>query len=689
VIAIIEDAVKSVGLETSSSEPTIQTLPPPSPFAKPPLRRPPSLKGMPFYPPAEPARPIHPRPPSTNSTTTPAVSTPILAVQAESWRSKANPLPPQTSRQVHARPPVPSFMPPPPSALEQVESLAKDPEEELEVVDFSDLAKFVGVPDKDQHVEAIPSSSSLARLSRPIASDFFDDRPAALEVVTPVKNDVVAWRRKSSLDFGMAHPSTFEQQNDTTMTSAKDRPRTDAVVENSFASDAASTTSTKETTPSVDHHHTIPTVNVPPYSGTQRTPRVQTFYKEAAMSALDDTLSRIKGALDGMQAGEAPKDPQHSGSAESETFTTSSARSLLPHSHPSVKSSPPKERWVPPALRVRHFDFEPQEVFHVTGCEPPRSPKPAWNAFIVRLPKLSHSLEPPNEKRLRLSIKPPYAVRWDILSFDPPVEGMNRRDLSLNDILFRKQAPFKGRHKYRVLLPRHRGPRVNIPVHTVAPKINGVGTFGRAAGLDGLSTWRKVTSPPSTTIEIRDTMTSEFGLDTMSRSPPPELSSDLSVASMPKSDASIPTKSDGPLVPIRSRSQPKMPAGSAVAFYRDSRIDAVESDPKPLVNFIVTSELEESRQSQSTATPSKPQPSITISSPSSNLLPPPDSSASVGENTSKPLPPMVNGLGSSSASTEHTITSLMQSQAENKSSDNMVCIVRIINSILLTTNLIG
>lgn len=40
--------------------------------------------------------------------------------------------------------------------------------------------------------------------------------------------------------------------------------------------------------------------------------------------------------------------------------------------------------------------------------------------------------------------------------------------------------------------------------------------------------------------------------------------------------------------------QPKMPAGSVVAFMRDQRIDAVEADPKPLVNFIMSSELDES-----------------------------------------------------------------------------------------------
>jgi len=49
---------------------------------------------------------------------------------------------------------------------------------------------------------------------------------------------------------------------------------------------------------------------------------------------------------------------------------------------------------------------------------------------------------------------------------------------------------------------------------------------------------------------------------------------------------------------IRPRSQPKMPAGSAVAFYRDTRVDSLESAPKSSVNFTVTSELEDAAQSK-------------------------------------------------------------------------------------------
>ncbi len=40
-----------------------------------------------------------------------------------------------------------------------------------------------------------------------------------------------------------------------------------------------------------------------------------------------------------------------------------------------------------------------------------------------------------------------------------------------------------------------------------------------------------------------------------------------------------------------------MPEGSAVAFIRDSRVDVVEADTKPRVNFIVGSQLDDSKTS--------------------------------------------------------------------------------------------
>ncbi|KAF7339938.1 hypothetical protein MVEN_01911400 [Mycena venus] len=156
----------------------------------------------------------------------------------------------------------------------------------------------------------------------------------------------------------------------------------------------------------------------------------------------------------------------------------------------------------------------------------------------------------------------------------------------------------------------------------------------------------------------------------MSRSPPPELPSDPNVTSIPRADVLASSKSEDVFGSSRSRSQPKMPAGSAVAFYRDSRVDAVEPDVKPMVNFIVSSELEDaSRQSSENNTPSKAKPSIMVSSPGAS------SALSPGEllnSASKPFTPRANGLKPSpTSSPEIGMPPLISNtKTESKSSDD-------------------
>lgn len=139
-----------------------------------------------------------------------------------------------------------------------------------------------------------------------------------------------------------------------------------------------------------------------------------------------------------------------------------------------------------------------------------------------------------------------------------------------------------------------------MPSGTV-PKSNNLGAFGRPTLADGASSWRKpVSSTPISSDAIEEPLL-ENGLNPTSRSPPPDVTPpQATVASIPKMSEGSPTKSD--VSATRSRSQPKMPEGSAVAFRRDSRIDVFESDSKPRVNFIVGSELEELKQTVAVTT---------------------------------------------------------------------------------------
>ncbi|KAG5648191.1 hypothetical protein DXG03_006146 [Asterophora parasitica] len=640
-IAVIEDAVKSVQVPKDSSEPRSTKLN---------LRRPPSLKRLSTSDSAKPS--IAPRQtplvPAGALSPTPATR----AVKSESWRSKASPVPPVPTPQ--SRPPVPSFVPPP----DHVESLVL--EEDLEVVDFQDMAKYLGVPEDPEPAEVAEQLSSSAHPSRPVASDFFDSSPHPEPSISPAEE---LWRQKPLQDVFSERVAPPHRDADATASSRRQSPQSPEASRPIFtvapfagpalgpASDQ--TFSTLPTKPSPTSTDLAQAVVLSPQPNTVRTPRSnQSFYKEAAMSALDDAMSRIKGALDGM-AGESKEVPTLAPSAELDTSKTGLGS-------PFGRLNSQKDRWVPPALRPRSFDTEPCEVFDVTCCERPRSPKPAWNAFTVRLPSVSRLLEPINKRQLQSATKPSYPVRMDILSFDPPVEGMKPRDLSVNDVLFRKPiGGFRTTMKYRVMLPRFRsGPRVNLPAHPPPSKANGVGAFGRPAGADGMATWRKPAQPKQGLDDASDN--EEPGLATTSRSPPPDTiaSGASNVASIPVSESSTPTKSDG--TPARSRAL-KMPAGSAVAFYRDSRVDAVEEDPKPLVNFIVGSELESRLASQAAAAAAgKPQPSITITSPialTSTL-----DSARNGKLM------LANGLKESSP-TENA-PSLVLSKSDSKSSDD-------------------
>jgi hypothetical protein len=115
-----------------------------------------------------------------------------------------------------------------------------------------------------------------------------------------------------------------------------------------------------------------------------------------------------------------------------------------------------------------------------------------------------------------------------------------------------------------------------------------------------------------------------------------------------------------------------MPAGSAVAFYRDSRIDAVESDPQTFVNFVFDSELEEPSQSQTT-TPIRVQPVVTLPSPPPGELPAMNEIiVKLEPAPSQSVNPVVNGLKPQTGSPDFAIPSLVQSKAENKSSDDSV-----------------
>ncbi|KAF8971529.1 hypothetical protein BDZ97DRAFT_1786963 [Flammula alnicola] len=604
-ISLIEEAVKSVELTAKPADEKRAD-------SKPQTRIPPPLKPVSTQPIPEPLRSSAPKRTATIPPRTAPLSAPITpASQTESWRARTNP--PPTPRQTQTRQPASAnFIASGPSAAEQIETIADGSKDDLEVVDFSDMGKFVGhttadttaTPGKTPEVSS--ATSILPRGPRPVAADFFDE-PTTIEgpVSASKKAEFGAWRRKVSQDADeppvpppasdvkveVANDATKVSASSKSVTSPQDRitpTKEQSPIPEAYFTPDTSMISTKEPLSHLEQVHGGQIIHVSPSSNSQRTPRSQSFYKEAAMSALDDAMSRIKGVLVGMHAHEPPKAISPSSSVEQEVQPSRTVQIGQPPQTPSRFA--PKDRWVPPALRPRRFDDhdEPREVFLVTAHQPP--PSPTNGTVSVKLPSISRPVEIVNKRQLYAFSRPPFQARMDILSFDPPVYDM-RRDLSLNDVLFRKLPA--GKFRYRVVIPRQRGPKVSIPNATLA-KPNGTGAFGRPTVADGATTWRKAVVSPTAKADFVDDVA---GLNTMSRSPPPNHTPpESTVASIPKSSDSSPAKSDS-YPSVRSRSQPKMPEGSAVAFIRDSRIDVVEADSKPLVNFIVGSQLEESKPS--------------------------------------------------------------------------------------------
>lgn len=547
--------------------------------------------------------------------------------QVDSWRSK-------TRAQPQQLPALPLPMFDKPSGV-----VADD---NLEVIDFSELGKFVG-GEQASLAPGIPAPSSHSPASsdrhsfpgRPVASDFFEDRPSHLftaKIITSPsseRNVLPIVPEASVLPLGEEVEPTVPTQG------------------------------TREH----ESHRLSPTNGVHPFGRSQPSPIIPHHrlskgpppFRQVRMSALDDVMSRIKGALDDMHidAGRGLS------SNEPADWRTSIAKPKVRIVEPPIlaRTLSKDAKWLPPALRQPQQDLV-EEVFGATGCDPPCSAPPA--ALIVKLPTISRPIDTIPRRQLNLLKHSTGHLHLDTLSWDSFVDGMSRRDFTANEILFRRPLPGKGKPKYRVQLPRavrpHPAslPKVNLP--SGFPKVNT--TSGRSKAVDDLPTWRR--GPISSTTTLKPVPAEEIPptLDVTSCSPAPELAV---LPSKPVVEPEVPTKPE--LYLVRQRTQPKLPAGSAVGFYRDP-VSSFQ-DSKATVNFIVTSELEGAIQ--------VPQ------QESSMLL-----SSSIIETPSAAAPSESKGsvavTGPSVDETNYDLqlpTLSLVAQADNKVPEEFVCLIRV------------
>lgn len=486
-----------------------------------------------------------------------ASDVPTSATDKDSWRSRVVPVrQPSGSQPKEDSPPTSVHVPPP--LLATVDTLIIKADENLEVVDFSELGKLVGSEYSSSHLEmgAHPAPTFPQRHTRPTAIDFFDDHDTRGSSHREAAEEG-SWRRKQPLVRD--NVGTSEVHEPPLTSPIREKLRVQTVLSDTTRTTGDTSSAASSAIPPAHVHddssRSIPGPSHVPqaHTGQSRT-ALAPQYREAPMSTLNDVISRIKGALDDMHTKAEPQKPQ---------------------------------KWLPPALRPKVNPpaeplAKPTEVFDVTMTEPPRSPRP-WNVFNVKVPQVSRPVEPVSHKR---QYTPKYHsyVRWDIFSWDPPPEGFYRRDFSYNDLVFRRPQYFNRRPKYFVSLPRSRPILEVVPPATSSPIVN-LPTKSPVSR-PGKHNMQQLTVPTKVPSDANHTE-----LDTVSRSPPPPAPSTSSNgASIPKAE-SVSTV-DTSEKSSKPRSHQKMPAGSDVAFYRDSRIEVV-TQPTVTVSFIVTSELEQ------------------------------------------------------------------------------------------------
>lgn len=520
------------------------------------------------------------------------------ATQADSWRSKA-PLKNSVTETLDAESvtvvkknsqigfpaphdnSVPSSLPPQPPP--DLHNLSIKPDEQVEIVDFEDLGKFLGNAPQESFVPPKPPQRFS---NRPVASDFFRE-----ESVEP---EPLSWRRQAVIPQTTSAPDGLRTQT-MPIFSGEPSPETDLSATEQKSSQSPSMSPSKRLSHG-DHSTSNPQIS--PVLSVLRSPRVSHF-REAPMSALTDTMSRIKGALDGMQCQDIP--PKDKAIADKARFSVSETllRDNIPHQDDSA-----------PLL-----SHHPEEF--VSRIPPPPSPKPVWNTYTVKVPKVSQQREPLPKKQVHYWNLPYPAVRWEILSWDPPVEGMNKRDLSRDDIFHRK-IPFKG-GKPRVLLPQSNNQQaINPPTSykdtsTISTSMvidarvrvklpSGPSKFPITTSTENtrelvyIPSWRRSANPPSLAKMEQTHVVLSEELNTTSRSPPPDPSTPLSQLTPVKKEA--PTKSEGPPpanVSLPSTDNKLTDRGpyEAVSFLRTRGTGIGEQSTTRLSpNFTVGSELE-------------------------------------------------------------------------------------------------
>ncbi|CAE6433409.1 unnamed protein product [Rhizoctonia solani] len=476
------------------------------------------------------------------------------------------------------KPPVPALEdklkepqapPPPPPASAHLGGLGMSSIEELgkaddpvEVLDFSDMSKLAG------RRTSITSPPESHRRRRSTASDFLDE---PLGSKRSNQGQTNAWNRD-------ARPSHENHEG---------RDRTTHGRQSSLSNKPTNESTWSRATPSTG-----------PGSSTQG-PRPG--FKEAPISTLDDVMSRIKGVLTNMHAEDKPASvagPLPAPAKSASGISSRWAGSDMSNWRDNMGKKQPNGPLAEPT---------PIEPFATTRLERPDTPPPAWKAFTVHMNKGNTTRPPLNKKQAGLAKLPPMPVRWDILTWDPPVERMSNRTLSRDDVLFPKTY-IRGVLSARVHLPStDSAAKQNEPTtqrsrlsatvdvkSSRSPSAAGRPLPKSPAFMD--AQWRKsqrpaaAASPMNNALELQNTTTALAGsdegnqLETTSRSPPPDHQAERE-RGKPNADLTGPAASNSVKILSKSSRAPEVSFHHSLHEKRPSNA--------PTVSFTVTSELDE------------------------------------------------------------------------------------------------
>ncbi|KAF8559320.1 hypothetical protein OG21DRAFT_723617 [Imleria badia] len=320
--------------------------------------------------------------------------------QVDSWRSKTQ-LPP---------PPFPALLPT--ESQEPCDVVADD---NLEVVDFSDLGKFIS-GEQASLASATPAPSSYSPTSsdrhsfpaRPVASDFFED-PSPHVVAKTATSPSSERHTLPIVPEASALLSTEQIQVPSSLVPTA--PTQGMREHDSHRFSGPNGTHRSYPSPTVPHH---------------RLGKGPAPSRQFTMSTLNDAMSRIKGALDNMQVDAGRGTSSNEPMDRRASVSKPKVRVLEPPI--STRTLSKDAKWLPPALRQPRQDLE-QEVFGATRCEPPCSPRPV--TLVVKLPTISRPIDAIPKRQIHLLKNSSSHIRFDTLSWNPPVDGMSKRDLSI------------------------------------------------------------------------------------------------------------------------------------------------------------------------------------------------------------------------------------------------------------------